>query len=134
MLTESFEQTAEDDFNDTILPAQYYPTRRKISEAEYRLLVAVLEDAVRSYLENRNAKTWSQQIEFSEAQQWLYTSGETEPFAFESICEALDIDAEAIRKHLKSLGQRALPRRRLTSVSGIQASAHARRSRRGAHH
>jgi hypothetical protein len=110
MFSEPTNQTMIDDFSAAILPAQYYSTRRTISEGEYRLLVAVLEDALRSYLANRNAGTIQQRLAFHEVWSWFHAPAEdTSLFSFESICELLEVDAEALRERLNSLNIRALP-------------------------
>ncbi len=66
MSSEPINETMSDDLSAAILPAQYYSTRRRIPEGEYRMLIAVLEQAVRSYLANCNARTNQQRLNFDE--------------------------------------------------------------------
>jgi hypothetical protein len=115
MFNEPIGEALSDNLSASILPAQYYPTRRKIPEGEYRLLVAVLEHAVRSYLANRNARTSQQRLAFDEVRHWFYASDKADPsglFTFESICELLEIDAQALRERLNSITIHILPMHR----------------------
>jgi hypothetical protein len=101
-------------FNGSVLPVQYfYPIkRRNLLNGERRLLLAVLESAVRSYLSNRNHPRREQRAQFAEVQRWFYTRGSGGLFAFESICDLLEIDANIFRNRLGSIKLRDLPSRR----------------------
>jgi hypothetical protein len=133
MSNEPINETMSDDLSAAILPAQYYPTRRKIPEGEYRLLVAVLEHAVRSYLANRNARTSQQRLAFDEVRHWFYASDKADPnglFTFESICELLEIDAKTLRERLNSITIRTMPmHRHFGRESLVPARRRARRQR-----
>jgi hypothetical protein len=79
---------------------------------ERRLLLAVLEDGIRTFLKYARA-THGRPLNLQrEAYTWL-TSQEpsSDPFAFENICEALGIDPERLRQ-------------RVLSESGRSASLH----------
>ena len=95
-----------------ILPAQYYwtLTHRSALEGERKLMFAVLEDAVECYLKNMNARSRKQRVLFYEAQSWINARNKVGLFAYETLCEALNIDAGALR--------RALERRRVRRQSG----------------
>lgn len=83
-----------------ILPAQYSEMRRKKlpSEGERKLLFAVLEDAIRCYLKNRDrGQVARRDPDFREAAQWLSSDEESGPFAFVSVCESLGINADRLR-------------------------------------
>src|SRR5512146_438373 len=108
----------------TILPVQYFEAleRRKLLSAERRLLLAVLEDAVRSYLANMNRSSREQRLHFAEVRLWFCAPGSRDLFAFESICDLLGIDANIFRKRLDSACLRDLPlRRRLVRRSLVTA-------------
>lgn len=97
-----------------ILPVQYFEPlkRRTLLNGERRLLLAVLEDAVRSYLSNMNRTGTEQRRQFAEVERWFYArDGSQALFAFESICDLLGIDANIFRKRLGSTGIRNLPAR-----------------------
>jgi hypothetical protein len=100
-----------------ILPAQYFGNAkgRKLLEGEYRLLLAVLEQAVRSYLASMKGRTGQQRLDFEELRRWFYAPRSTAPqglFAFESICDLLGIDADMLRRRLGSISIRDLPTHR----------------------
>ena len=83
-----------------ILPVQYGESRRRKlpSEGERKLLFAVLEDAIRTYLRHRDQGAEARNNEdFVEAAEWLSSDDESGPFAFVNICEALGIDADGLR-------------------------------------
>jgi hypothetical protein len=82
-----------------ILPIQYGESRlRKLpSEGERKLLFAVLEDAIRSYLRHRDRAEARRNEEFVEAAEWLSCDEECGPFSYVSVCEALGIDADGLR-------------------------------------
>src|SRR5258708_8343317 len=68
-----------------ILPIQYNDLFRRgtSSDAERRLLFALLEDGIRCYLRYRDAERNSpQRLEFLEASNWLNSENDDGPFAF----------------------------------------------------
>lgn len=106
------------EFDAPLLPVQYYGmlTRPRPPEGEFRLMLAVLEDAIRCYLKNMRCRTETQRRLFYEVQQWFSASdscgGGQGPFAFENLCEALGIKPGLLRERLGSLHLRDLPTRR----------------------
>lgn len=103
-----------DENSGIILPAQYFDKsrRHKLLEGEYRLLLAVLEQALHLYLASMCRHTVRQRLLFEELRKWFYASGSAtrnELFAFESICGLLDIDADALRARLRAVGVQQLP-------------------------
>lgn len=75
------------------------------------LMLAVLEDGIRSYLST--SALLSDEAEF-----WIYSHRRQSPFSFVVVCEMLGLDPEAVRKTLKRLrnanvpARKALPRAR----------------------
>jgi hypothetical protein len=108
---------APEDFNDSILPSQYNDLVRRrapLNDGEYRLLWAVLEDAIRSYLANRKWSNPIQRMKFEEVRSWFEPS-QAEPrsgLSFQTICDLLGIDRGQLLKGLKSLNGGEFPRRR----------------------
>lgn len=103
-----------EDFGAPILPVQYWASikARKDQEGERGLLLAVLEDAIRCYLANINARTRRAQLIFAEARNWFYPRDEAQrraPISFESICDLLGIETEALRRRLNSINVADLP-------------------------
>jgi hypothetical protein len=83
-----------------ILPIQYNDMFRRgsSSDAERRLLFALLEDGIRCYLRYRDAERNSpQRLEFIEAANWINSESDDGPFAFVNVCEALGIDPSHLR-------------------------------------
>jgi len=129
--------TAADDCA-AILPAQYFDhtSRRKLLEGEYRLLAAVLEEAVRSYVVSMSRRTEQQRLDFEQLRCWFRASGSRnrqELFAFESICDLLGIGAEALRAHLSSIGILDLPTRLHLIRFPLVSLPRSRRRRASAH-
>ena len=60
------------------------------------LMLAVLEDAIRCYLEGRR-------MEEMEAEIWTLSRERSSPFAFEVVCETLGLDAAAVRGALRRM-------------------------------
>ena len=81
-----------------ILPAQYGSINRKKlpAEGERKLLFAVLEDAIRLYLKNRDLG-FHNDPDFLEAAEWLCSDEECGPFSFLRVCEALGINPDRLR-------------------------------------
>ena len=105
-----------EDLSDSILPCQYNDLlrhRSTVADGEYRLLWAVLEDAIRSYLTNGGCSNPTQRKRFEEVRRWFEPAGELRSlFGFETICDLLGIDPGRLIKGLKSLDVREFPRKR----------------------
>ena len=86
----------------SILPEQYLSTRRDHRfDGERNLLFAILEDAIRCYLDNCNYRTPIKRIQYVEAHDWIFSVKDRGPFSFVSVCENLDIEPESLRAGLK---------------------------------
>jgi hypothetical protein len=98
----SFDRT--ETFGD-LLPQQYYDilSGPRRSDGARDLMLAVLEDAIRTYVTNVATKTTRQRRLFEEVKAWFDTRGDRAPFSFETICETFDIDANSLRQRLGHL-------------------------------
>jgi len=87
---------------DTLLPDQYLDTfRRKLHlEPEKKLLLAILEDAVACYQKYLLARDAKGKALFHEAQDWLEDANGESVFAFDSVCEALGLNPDYLRRGL----------------------------------
>lgn len=66
------------------------------------LMVAVLEDGLRCYM---SPVMWHR----TQAELWMFSQRSASPFAFETLCEALGLDADAVRASMRNLaGSRTL--------------------------
>ena len=102
---------------DILLPNQYFAAfrRGRAVEGERRLMLAVLEDAVDSYRKHAVACDPKEQACFLEAKEWFYSSDRSWLFAFENICDVLEMNAEYLRSGLDRL-------RRTVAVAADQRS------------
>lgn len=107
---DQFQRDATDEiFSGCVLPPQFNtgPRGHRAWESERRLLAAVLEDAIRCYLTNRGARTKAQLERFLEVRAWFDDRrpgrGPYGLFTFETICEALGIEAGLLREQLSSI-------------------------------
>ena len=96
-----------------VLPAQSIPAFRYDAsrQPEKRLMLAVLEEAVAAYQKFACATTPLARREFLDAQRWIELDDHHWAFSFVNICQALGLDATAVRSGLRAWRdhQRALP-------------------------
>jgi hypothetical protein len=118
------------DLADAILPCQYNDLARRrssVPEGEYRLLWAVLEDAIRTYVANRSCSNTAQRTKFEEVRDWFEPAqaGPRALFDFQNVCDLLGIDSGRLLKVLRSLDGRsfALKRYRVLPIAGPQKLA-----------
>jgi hypothetical protein len=88
---------------DTLMSEEYFANyRRRIPlEPEKALLLAVLEDGVRTFQDNLFAETGKKRALLDEAREWLFTDGFEHVFSFSSVCSSLGLDPGYIRRGLK---------------------------------
>jgi hypothetical protein len=104
-----------------LLPAQHFHPPKKLAP-EQRLMMAVLDDAVRCVEKYRFPVDARGRRLFHEALRWLLAAEPHWPFSFERICAVLDLDANAVRQRL-----RLAPERPPVSVScAMQTTTHER--------
>ncbi len=90
-----------DPFGDALRPEFFAAFRRSGTLGPERLLMlAVLENAVTCY--RRYARTHGAEARrwFQEADEWLHSDDRTGLYAFETICDALDIHPDWVRRNL----------------------------------
>jgi hypothetical protein len=108
---------------DGLTPGQYYDGIRADDSSARpikRLMLAVLEDAMRCYQCFGNSRTRAQRRLFVEAEGWLMDRKADGPFAFATVCETLGIDPSCLREGLR--------RWRLQELDGLNPTRLARRS------
>ena len=123
---------------DVLLPDQFFTACRRTAgiEPERLLMLAVLEEAVESYRACAFARDARSRQTFAEAQDWFESTDRGWLFAFESICDVLEIDAGYIRGRLREWRLDAALRRRhahLTLLRPPIVPAHARGASRRQH-
>lgn len=88
---------------DTLLPAQFYETvRKKRPVPEYRLMLAVLEDAISCFQKYLHARDERGKKLFREAEEWILEENYDWVFSFENVCEISGFDPAYIREGLLS--------------------------------
>ena len=87
--------------DDTPLLMDYWDgmKRRGFLEPEKYLMLAVLKDAFTDYTRSRSTDDGR----FKKARSWFFFEHSKRLFAFESICEILNLDASFIRRRLAEL-------------------------------
>jgi hypothetical protein len=89
---------------DVILPSQYFELNRaQTFSSEQRLMLAVLTDAINVMGEYRVSQNRLKRVSFDEASAWVFGDGLTGPMSFDRVCDALGVNAEALRKRLSEL-------------------------------
>lgn len=107
---------------DIITPEQFYDSRRDDGSGApvKRLMMAVLEDALRCFQNNADARTGPRKRLFAEAEQWLCSDNGEGPFSFETVCDTLGIEPQFLRSGLREW--------RNQQIAGVSARRLARRS------
>jgi hypothetical protein len=89
---------------DLVTPEQYYDgvrTRHPGTEAIRRLMLAVLEDALRCLQMRANGRRPVERRAMAEAERWIFERGLQGPFTFESVCETLGIHPDHLRDGIR---------------------------------
>jgi hypothetical protein len=82
---------------------------------EYRLLWAVLQEAIETYMKYAPATGRRGQRLFQEAEEWIMQDNDLWLYSFINVCRILDLDPDYIRTGLKRWRSR-------THTAGIQAA------------
>lgn len=82
-----------------VLPSQQFGARGK-KEPEQRLMMAVLRDALQCLEKHRFATNDRDRRIFRKAQRWFLINEAKWPYSFQCICDVLDLDSNAVRRHL----------------------------------
>ena len=86
-----------------VQPEQFFADRKSALQrtGEYRLLVAVLQDALEGWFRYRHACRTRERRLFRELSAWFSASNRDWLFTFECICDHLGIDPDYIRRGLR---------------------------------
>jgi hypothetical protein len=116
---------------DTLLPEQYLDTfRRKLHlEPEKKLMLALIEDAIACYQKYLFARDGKGKALFEEAEGWVQEAGSDSVFAFDSVCEALGLNPDYLRRGMAEWKNAATTRRDAGKV--YQLASEPRKQRRG---
>jgi hypothetical protein len=89
---------------DALTPQQYYDGVRADDASVRpvkRLMLAVLEDAMRCYQTYADSRNANQRRLFVDAEAWLMDRRADGPFAFVTVCETLGIEPSCLREGLR---------------------------------
>jgi hypothetical protein len=118
---------------DSLIPYQYRETmERKVHlEAEKRLMLAVLEDAIFCFQKYYDARNRKEQRLFQDTEAWIVDPESCWIFSFDSVCESLNLDARYIRRGLMEWKQSMLSRARYdpNTPGGRKSRSHKTRLR-----
>jgi len=93
---------------DVMVPEQFFAGPRRGEErGEHRLMAAILDDAVLTYCMSQVARARGGWRAEREAGEWIESTDRSWIFSFERICDALDLDAECIRRGVRAWKQRS---------------------------
>jgi hypothetical protein len=89
--------------SDVALPVQYHWALRHRCglEGERKLMFAVLEDGVRCYLRNMEARSPQARILFLEVRDWITAETNNGPFSFDLLCQEFGMDGAQVRNALE---------------------------------
>ncbi|HEY2386015.1 MAG TPA: hypothetical protein VGK30_03560 [Candidatus Binatia bacterium] len=93
-------------------------------ERERRLVLAILEEAVRSYQHYAFATNRRGRRLFGETCEWFDSHDNTWIFSFENICYALDLDPDHIREGLTRWRQEQARRRPIAATTHTSAAVY----------
>jgi hypothetical protein len=95
---------------EVLLPSQFYDRFRgaAVLDAERRLMLAVLEDAVSCFQKYAGATRPRSRRLFKEAEEWFMEEEGGWLFSFESICAVLNLDPQYFRQQLQRWKQQLL--------------------------
>jgi hypothetical protein len=88
----------------TLLDEFEQSVRQLALKPEQALILALLEDGLRSYLDNLGARSRKRQALCAEAREWIFALPEDEKwiFTFSSCCELLGLDPDWVRSRTKT--------------------------------
>ena len=87
---------------DTLLSDQYFENfrRRTVLQPERRLMLAVLQDAIRCYQDNLFTRNRKRKKLFLDTEEWISAIDRDWVFSFEAVCETLGLNPEYVRQGL----------------------------------
>jgi hypothetical protein len=97
--------------------------RSEYLEPEKALLLAVLEDAVDSFVKYHSAHDRIGKGRFHEAEEWIMQTGDDWIFSFDNICESLSLDPQYLRRGLRQWRARLAKQKKLTPYHGLRRNA-----------
>src|SRR5438876_347608 len=113
---------------DTLLPEQLVLPGRQAMQGERLLMLAVLEDALDCYRKYCRSREGATRLLFDETRAWVESRDHDTLFSFESICEAVDIHPDYLRRRLHETSDGGARRRLTHDADGQRSRRPARRA------
>jgi hypothetical protein len=87
---------------DAVSPAQFDEMWRGTAErsAEFKLALAVLEQALEDLEKHRRARDADRQRIYRQTRTWILSNDRRWPYSFVNVCEMLNVSFDRIRKHV----------------------------------
>jgi hypothetical protein len=105
---------------EVLLPEQYFSGRATVElSPERRLMLAVLEDAIATWVRYRGDERARTRRLLREVERWMADSDTSWPFSFQNICDALNLDPAYLRRGLRAIGRTPEPARSSTPKSVV---------------
>jgi hypothetical protein len=84
---------------DLLTPTQYFDSKRRDSADDplKRLMMAVLQDAIRCYQDGEKSGSALKRKKFVEVKDWIFDECSRGPFSFAVVCEVLNLVPEYLR-------------------------------------
>jgi hypothetical protein len=120
-----------------ILPSQYFDVSggHRLT-AEQRLMLALLADAINVFQQGATSRATRKRLLYIDAERWIMMAAKTAPhaFSFDTVCEALGINAGVLRRRLilwkhnvcREVETRATPHLRLKITPRARHLSHRR--------
>jgi len=110
---------------DILLPSQFFGAMRQRvpQEAEYRLVVALLQDAVECFQKHVRARDPKARQLFTDAEAWINSDDRAWAFSFPNVCDLLGLNGEHLRRGLQRWKEGELARHGRRSLCAVTQSA-----------
>jgi len=104
---------------DAVLASQFFDALRRqgLPEGEYRLMLAVLEDALHCFVQHAGDTDRDKRELYADAARWITGPSDGGLYSFATICDVLGIDAGFLRGRLLKQRDATLARRRNAAVA-----------------
>jgi hypothetical protein len=106
-----------------VLPEQFGPQGRGHLCGERALMWAVFADGIECYRRNAHPTSMQQEMDFTEAERWVWSTDWDWPFSFVNLCEAFGFDPSRMRQALERWRERRRPLRRQRFRQGALRAA-----------
>ena len=99
---------------DAVLASQFFDAVRRqgLPEGEYRLMLAVLEDAMHCFVQHAGAFDRDKRALYVDAARWITGPSDAGLYSFENVCDVLGLDVDFVRGRLLKQRDATLARRR----------------------